>query len=142
MRRNPVPKRSFVSDSLMCASSCYGVQYKTSVSKQLGKRLWNEKTVIYTTNESTNWVSQLLIKDNWLSQNKAKKEKKKEKYYITVHQKNKNTRTFSSEEMVSLSLEIKLHTCSMPRLRNSSLSTTSAKCCSVGRLQRKSILLS
>lgn len=43
---------------------------------------------------------------------------------------------FSSEEMVSLSLEIKLHTCSMPRLRNSSLSTTSAKCRSVGKPER------
>lgn len=43
---------------------------------------------------------------------------------------------FSSEEMVSLSLEIKLHTCSMPRLRNSSLSTTSAKCRSVEKPER------
>lgn len=43
---------------------------------------------------------------------------------------------FSSEEMVSLSLEIKLQTCSMPRLRNSSLSTTSAKCRSVGKSER------
>ena len=84
------------------------------------------------------------IKDHWLSlhiqDHKVKKQsERKEKYYITVHWKKKNTLTFSSEEMVSLSLEIKLHTCSMPRLRNSSLSTTSAKCCSVWRLQRKPI---
>jgi hypothetical protein len=51
--------------------------------------------------------------------------------------KGKRSLAFSSEEMVSLSLEIKLHTCSMPRLRNSSLSTTSAKCCSVGEPERE-----
>lgn len=39
--------------------------------------------------------------------------------------------TFSSDGMVSLSLAMRLHTCSMPRLRNSSLCTTSEKCCSV-----------
>lgn len=38
--------------------------------------------------------------------------------------------TFSSVGMVSLSLAIRLDTCSMPRLRNSSLPTTSGKCCS------------
>lgn len=42
-------------------------------------------------------------------------------------------RTFSSVGMVSLSLAIRLDTCSMPRLRNSSLPTTSGKCCSVSR---------
>lgn len=41
--------------------------------------------------------------------------------------------TFSSVGMVSLSLAIRLDTCSMPRLRNSSLPTTSGKCCSVRR---------
>lgn len=39
--------------------------------------------------------------------------------------------TFSSDGMVSLSLAMRLQTCSMPRLRNSSLCTTSEKCCSV-----------
>lgn len=39
--------------------------------------------------------------------------------------------TFSSEETVSLSLDIKLHTWSRLRLRNSSPSITSGKCCSV-----------
>lgn len=39
-------------------------------------------------------------------------------------------RTFSSVGMVSLSLAIRLDTCSMPKLRNSSLPTTSVKCCS------------
>lgn len=34
---------------------------------------------------------------------------------------------------MSLSLDIRLHTCSTPRLRYSSLSTTSEKCCSVWR---------
>ena len=43
--------------------------------------------------------------------------------------------TFSSEGMVSLSLAMTLETCSMPRFRNSSLPTTSAKCCSVDRQQ-------
>lgn len=41
--------------------------------------------------------------------------------------------TFSSVGMVSLSLAIRLDTCSMPRLRNSSLPTTSVKCCSEKR---------
>lgn len=39
--------------------------------------------------------------------------------------------TFSSEGMVSLSLAMRLQTCSMPRLRNSSHCITSEKCCSV-----------
>lgn len=43
----------------------------------------------------------------------------------------KRDATFSSDGMVSLSLAMRLHTCSMPRLRNSSLCTTSEKCCSV-----------
>ena len=44
--------------------------------------------------------------------------------------------TFSSVGMVSLSLAIRLDTCSMPRLRNSSLPTTSGKCCSGHDIQR------
>lgn len=46
-------------------------------------------------------------------------------------------RTFSSVGMVSLSLAIKLDTCSMPRLRNSSLPTTSVKCCSGNKKKKK-----
>lgn len=49
-------------------------------------------------------------------------------------------RTFSSVGMVSLSLAIKLDTCSMPRLRNSSLPTTSVKCCSGNKKQNKTTL--
>ena len=41
--------------------------------------------------------------------------------------------TFSSVRMVSLSLAMRLHTCSIHRFRNSSLPTTSGKCCSVHR---------
>ena len=45
--------------------------------------------------------------------------------------------TFSSEETVSLSLDIKLHTWSRLRLRNSSPSITSGKCCSVPKKKKK-----
>lgn len=44
--------------------------------------------------------------------------------------------TFSSEETVSLSLDIKLQTWSRLRLRNSSPSITSGKCCSVQQMKR------
>lgn len=48
-------------------------------------------------------------------------------------ERGERARTFSSVGMVSLSLAIRLDTCSMPKLRNSSLPTTSVKCCSVSK---------
>lgn len=53
-------------------------------------------------------------------------------FCYTCKMRTTRERTFSSEGMVSLSLAIRLDTCSMPKLRNSSLPTTSVKCCSAG----------